>query len=394
MKLSTMKRAVPALLAVAGLALASVGCTAPAPDIYVPGTGSNTPGTVIKKSTTSLAGSADITAVALQYRSRSATNQANVVTGSVYVPKAPWTGGGSRPIVSVAQGTQGLGDACAPSKSLAQGTNYELPFIQALIARGWAVAVTDYEGLGTPSTHTYIAADAEAHAQLDVVRAALKVPELGLAANAPIALSGYSQGGQSTARAAEIEGTYAPELNVVGAAAGGVPSNPEQLGTTLNGGPFFAFLALAAVGLDAAYPELDLETYLSPAGQTLLENNSQACVGDGLINLGFQTIENLTTTNPLTTPAWQARLDQNHLGKPGDGPEIPVMMYHQILDEIIPYNQGTELRDAWCAQGTQVQWFDMFTGEHALGIFQGQDGTLNFLNQRFTGAPVTPTCNA
>lgn len=392
MKSSLLQRALPALVAVVGMAVATVGCTSPSPDIYVPGTGSTAPGTVIKKSTTSLAGSADITAVAVQYRSRSATNQANVVTGSIYVPKATWTGTGPRPIVSVAQGTQGLGDACAPSKSLASGTNYELPFVQAMTARGWAVAVTDYEGLGTPGTHTYIAADAEAHAQLDIVRAAFTLPELGLSASAPVGLSGYSQGGQSTARSAEIEATYAPELNVVGAAAGGVPSNPEQLGTTLDGGPFFAFLALAAVGLDAAYPELDLESYLNETGRTLLEDNQQACVADGLINLGFQSIDNLTTTNPLTTPAWQARLDENHLGQ--DAPQIPVMMYHQLLDEIIPYNQGAELRDAWCAQGTKVQWFDLFTGEHALGVFQGQDGTLQFLNARFTGAAVTPTCNA
>lgn len=392
MRSSLLKRALPALVAVAGLAFASVGCTSPSPDIYVPGTGGTAPGTVLKKSPTSLAGSADYTAVALQYRSRNALNQPNVVTGSVYVPKAAWTGTGPRPIVSLAQGTQGLGDGCAPSKSLASGVNYELPFIQALLARGWAVAVTDYEGLGTPSQHTYIVADAEAHAQLDVVRAALKLPELGLSTNAPVGLTGYSQGGQSAARSAEIEGTYAPELNVVGAVAGGVPSNPEQLGTTLNGGPFFAFLALAAVGLDAAYPELDLETYLNDTGRTLLEDNQQACVADGLINLGFQSIENLTTTNPLTTPAWQARLDENQLGQ--DAPQIPVMMYHQLLDEIIPYNQGAELRDAWCAAGTKVQWFDLFTGEHALGILQGQDGTLTFLNARFTGAPVTPTCNA
>ena len=389
---SRLARAVPALLVVLGLA-AATACTAPPADFYTPAPGiAGTPGTVLKTAPTSLSGVSDIKAVAIQYRSRSATNTAIAVTGSVYVPNAAWTGTGPRPIVSVAQGTQGLGDQCAPSKSLVSGVNYELPYIQALLARGWAVAVTDYEGLGLPGTHTYIAADAEAHAQIDIVRAATKVSSLGLAADAPVGFTGYSQGGQSAARVAEIESTYAPELNVVGVAAGGVPSDPEQLGTTLNGGPFFAFLAMAAVGLDAAYPELDLEAYLNDTGRQLLETNQNACLADGLLALGFQSIENLTTSNPLTTPAWQARLDQNRLGSVG--PQVPVFQYHAVLDEIIPYPQGTTLRDAWCARGAEVRWMDLFLSEHALGIFQGQTDALNFLNDRFTGVPFQPTCNA
>ena len=172
---SRLARAVPALLVVLGLAAASA-CTSPPADFYMPAPGvAGTPGTVLKTANTSLSGVGDIKAVAIQYRSRSATNQPIAVTGSVYVPNAPWTGSGARPIVSVAQGTQGLGDSCAPSKSLVTGLNYELPYVQALLARGWAVAVTDYEGLGMPGTHTYIAADAEAHAQIDIVRAATKV---------------------------------------------------------------------------------------------------------------------------------------------------------------------------------------------------------------------------
>ena len=229
-------RVCTALLVVFGLAAATAGCGTPPADFYTPAPGvAGTPGTVLKTADTSLSGVSDVKAVAIQYRSRSATNQAIAVTGSVYVPNAAWTGPGPRPIVSVAQGTQGLSDNCAPSKSLVNGLNYELPFVQALLAKGWAVAVTDYEGLGTPGKHTYIVADAEAHAQLDLVRAATKVSSLGLSPSAPVGLTGYSQGGQAAARSAEIESTYAPELNVVGAVAGGVPSDPEQLATTLDG---------------------------------------------------------------------------------------------------------------------------------------------------------------
>jgi Secretory lipase len=388
---SRLRRAIPALLVVLGLAAASA-CTQPPADFYTPAPGvSGTPGTVLKTAPTSLSGVSNVTALAIQYRTRSATNAPIAVTGSVYVPTAAWAGPGPRPIVSVAQGTQGLGDQCAPSKSLVSGINYGLPYVQALLAEGWAVAITDYEGLGMPGTHTYIVADVAARAQIDIVRAAQKVTSLGLAANAPIGFTGYSQGGQAAARAAEIESTYAPELNVAGVVAGGVPSDPEQLGTTLNGGIWFAFLAMAAVGLDAAYPELNLESYLNDTGRQLLEANQNACLADGLLALGFQSIENLTTSNPLTTPAWQARLDQNRLGSVA--PQVPVFQYHSVIDEIIPYTQGSTLRDAWCAKGAEVRFMDLFLGEHALGIFQGQTDTINFLNDRFTGVPFQPTCN-
>ena len=71
-----------------------------------------------------------------------------------------------------------------------------------------------------------------------------------------------------------------------------------------------------------------------------------------------------------------------------------MFQYHSVIDEIIPYAQGTTLRDAWCAKGAEVRWMDLFLGEHALGIFQGQTDTINFLNDRFTGVPFQPTCNA
>ncbi len=70
-----------------------------------------------------------------------------------------WTGGGPRPLVSYAEGTQGQGDACAPSRTL-QSTltvesgqtalGYEVPNIYSLLDKGVAVVVTDYIGLGTP----------------------------------------------------------------------------------------------------------------------------------------------------------------------------------------------------------------------------------------------------
>ncbi|UUU44488.1 lipase family protein [Streptomyces sp. NBC_00162] len=56
----------------------------------------------------------------------------------------------------------------------------EANLIQQLTLRGWAVVVTDYEGLGTPGVHTYTVGPSAGHAMLDAARAATRLPETGL----------------------------------------------------------------------------------------------------------------------------------------------------------------------------------------------------------------------
>jgi hypothetical protein len=379
-------------LGLVALVVTAVGCgTPPPPDFYQPPASlTGRPGDVIATFATNFGLNGDVTSTAIKYRSTSATGQRNYVIGTLLVPKAPWTGGGPRPIVSFAPGTQGVGDTCAASLTVPNSTFYQQATLQALLGRGWAVAVSDYEKLGTPGDHTYVVKDAEGHALLDIVRAAQRLPGSGVAANAPVAFWGYSQGGQAAAAAAELESSYAPELNVVGTAAGGVPSDLGALAEYLDGpgNLFFSFLALAALGLNSAYPELNLESYLNDTGRQLLEQGRNACLIDGLPLAAGRHISELTTRNPLVEPQWQARIAEQRLGDVA--PAAPVLLYHGTLDEIIPFAQGTRLRDAWCAGGTRVEWQEHAV-DHILGVLIDASA---WLDARFKGQPLTPTCNA
>jgi hypothetical protein len=389
-----MKRALAAFVGVAALGMAAVACEPPADFYNAPASLPAHNGDVIATAATNFGLNGNINSTAIKYRSTTATGQATFMTGTLLVPKAAWTGGGARPIVGFAPGTQGLGDGCAPSKSIANNLYYESGNVQGLLDKGWAVAVADYEGLGTPGDHTYVIKDAEAHALLDLVRAAMRVPSSGVASNAPVGFWGYSQGGQSAAAVAELESTYAPELNVVGVAAGGIPADLAVVAQHLNtdGNFWFTFLAMAAVGLDTAYPELNLDSYLNQAGRDLMAQGRNACLTDGLLLGSGKHIEDLTTTNPLTTPAWQARINQQKLGSVG--PKVPIYAYHGTSDEIIPYSQATALRDAWCAKGTKVQWKDYAFNDHLLGEFSATGEVATWLAARFANQPLTPTCNA
>ncbi|HCB40251.1 MAG TPA: Triacylglycerol lipase, partial [Gammaproteobacteria bacterium] len=105
------------------------------------------------------------------YWSVDSNGRPNVVTGSVILPTARWSGTGSRPVLSYAVGTHGLGQRCAPSLQLAAGTDYEQANIAAAINRGYAVLITDNAGYTNGDTPTYLAGESQAHAAVDIVTA-------------------------------------------------------------------------------------------------------------------------------------------------------------------------------------------------------------------------------
>ena len=337
---------------------------------------------------------ANVTSTQVLYRSVDALGAPMAVTGTVLVPTTPWTGPGSRPLVSYAVGTRGVGDDCAPSYTLSQGADYEGLFIKSVIDQGWAVAISDYQGLGTPGLHTYMVGPAQGHAVLDMARAAQRLPGSGLSSNTPVGLMGYSQGGGAAGWAAELAGSYAPDLKVKGSILGGVPGDLTATAEFLDGSLAVAFALMAAIGLDAAYPELDLENYLNPRGQALIASSQELCLVsvDGLstlINVAFTHISDYTTTNPLSTPAWKARLEGTKLGKAK--PNAPVFQYHGAIDEIVPFDQAAALRRTWCNKGATVTW-TVLPAEHALGLVQGPPLGIPWLAARFAGIPALGNC--
>ncbi|MEU4997406.1 lipase family protein [Streptomyces sp. NPDC021622] len=324
----------------------------------------------------------------VNYRSTTAKGEPNTVSGTVIVPQDGRQG--PRPLITYAVGTIGMGDHCAPSAGFPRGTTMEANLIQQLTLRGWAVAVTDYEGLGTPGDHTYTVGRAEGQAMLDAARAAIRLPEAGLSSDTPVGIMGYSQGGQAAGWAAELHGSYAPDLKVKGTAAGGIPGNLRKAADFNDGSYGSGLIFMAAIGQNAAFPELNLESYLNPAGKKLIGALRNSCVADGAVLGAFKKITDMTTRNPLDQPDWQQRLRESSVGT--RAPDAPVYQYHVITDELIPYDVGKQVRTDWCAKGANVEWHTVPLGEHVSGVITQSPLAANWLADRFAGKPARGNC--
>jgi hypothetical protein len=323
------------------------------------------------------------------YRSSDVNGQPAAISGTVFVPTAPSSG--TRPLMAYSPGTQGWGDQCAPSREIAANDFDEQFAVNNLLARGWAVVVTDYPGLGTPGGEAYNVGIPEGYGVLDSLRAATRLPGGGLSASAPMGIEGYSQGGSAADWAAQLQPSYAPGLDLVGVAAGGTPANLQAVANNINGSIWFAFLAGTAEGFNTVYPSLDLTGELTPAGQAAMNSLEGMCQAQGLLTFAGKKIEDYTVggVNPISQPQWTAVLNANNLGTMK--PAVPLYEYHGLLDEIIPYRVEQTLHRQYCAQGVNTKLVG-YLGDHILTQVIAQTDVVNWLAARVAGTPAASNC--
>ena len=214
----------------------------------------------------------------ITYRSKSLSGRDIVVSGALLTPKgaAPKHGW---PIVSWAHGSSGIIDQCAPSTALNEDGKVDLfgyaGFVTQLLDAGYAVAATDYEGLGTRGDHPYIVADSEGRGVIDAVRAAIQAePTLSKSYFSV----GHSQGGQAAIAAGEMAHTYGKGLDFRGTIGLAPVTNVGQAYSYGSPGPVDrGFYLLALHGLRTEHPDLRFDQYLGKQALDLLPRVSQVC---------------------------------------------------------------------------------------------------------------------
>ena len=353
------------------------------------------------------------TGTRIMYRSIDSRNNPMAVTGTYFEPFNPWTGAGPRPLIVYGPGTQGMGDQCAPSRQFNQGIhwspfldltfNYEELYVSTLVARGFAVVMTDYQGLGTPGLHTYVNRVAEADAMLDAGRAAMRLPGTSLDPQGPVALLGYSQGGGASAAAAELAPVYAPELHVVGAVAGAPPADLKEQMPFTDGSVLVGVIGYALNSVMATYPEYAdrIRATLTPMGEKLVEDTKEQCIAETTMRFRFKHLQDffiVDVSDVLGDPVLLAVFDSQRLGT--YKPDAPVFILSNRYDPLVPWAPAAQMGRDWCARGADVQFwtneepplFNKLVVNHALPFLVDGERLMQWIADRFNGLPTTPNC--
>ncbi len=331
----------------------------------------------------------------IMYTSRDARGRRTAVTGTLLSPTVPWTGPGARPLVSFAVGTQGMADRCAPSRQLAAGSEYEGGFISGYLARGYTVVVTDYEGLGTPGVHAYVNTRALGNNVLDAARAATRVGSDAVPRSAPVYLAGYSEGGNAVGGALQRHATYAPDVNLEGGYAGAVPADLARVAPPLDGSLYAAFLLYSVAALDADYPRLAISDLLNREGRRAVRQAARTCTSDGLAPFAFTRSADLTRSGRsivsfLSRPDIARVLRSLRIGTVA--PDVPVLVTHTRLDDVVDFDQGRDAARRWCDEGATVAFRPGLAPTHVGGAVESYPKAFGWIEARVQGLPAPSTC--
>ncbi|OEV26720.1 triacylglycerol lipase [Streptomyces nanshensis] len=355
-------------------------------------------------------------ATRLMYKSTDANGDPVAVTGAYIEPSAAWKGEGPRPLVAVAPGTMGQGDQCAASLALEHpirfngrsvSVGYEDVAVYRLLARGAAVVLTDYAGLGaTDRLHTYVNRRDEAHALLDSARAARKLDGASVTAASRVGLYGYSQGGGATAAAAELQPSYAPDVKLAGTYSGAPPADLTEVMKGIDGSALAGALGWSINGFVQSDPALEeiADENINAEGKAALKDLSAMCVGDSIFRYGFKQSEDWTTSGKSITdivaeePKLQATLDAQRIGS--RKPAGPVRLATGTQDDIVPHEQARRLAVDWCEKGADVAYRplelpnlgDGLLTNHLTPLIVDQGDAISWLTDRLSGRPATSDC--
>ena len=320
------------------------------------------------------------------YHSRAVDGSDVAVSGVVVAPTDAAPPGG-RPVISWAHGTHGIADKCAPSRTADMVSR--LPSIGKLVAQGYVVVATDYEGLGTPGTHPYLVGESEAHGVLDIARAAQQLP---VDASNKTFVWGQSQGGQAALFAGEVAPTYAPDLDLLGVVSGAPVTDAAAMfpaAATIPGTLGFAVMGM--IGMEAAYPDAKVSDVLTPAALEQTKIVDKKCYEDVLAAFK-QPVDAVIATNPSEVPPFPAIFAAD---SPGNRPvTAPMLVYQGLSDDVVFKVFTDQYVKKACGLGNTVEYKTFSGKDHYEENSAAEKDVLEWMQARLGGLPAPSNCDA
>jgi acetyl esterase/lipase len=324
------------------------------------------------------------------YRSTSPEGKPIAVSGVIIIPPgaAPDSGW---PIVAWAHPTTGIVPRCAPS--LANFIFQQIAGSRPLTEQGYAIAATDYPGLGTPGPHPYLVGVSEARAVIDSVRAARTFP--GVSGNR-YAVWGHSQGGQATLFTGMISESYAPELKLLGVAAAAPATDLATLMTDdLNSTGGRNLTAMTVWSWSRIY-DTPAETVVTPAVMPVVDRLAGECIESPFdIWIRAHTAaplaqEFLIVKNPAEIEPWHSLMVRN---SPGLLPRpLPVFLAQGTADGLVRPQVTMDYMKRLCAAGSAVRMLVLPGVSHGFAAAKSADDAVAWIADRFAGRPAPSDC--
>ncbi|NMO01886.1 triacylglycerol lipase [Gordonia sp. TBRC 11910] len=350
----------------------------------------------------------------LLYRTADQYGKPDVTVTTLMIPEGARY---KRKLLSFQAATDSILRVCGPSYSLTHGLPIDLYsrtgpitltnggaetlLAAAGLTKGWAVAMPDHGG----SRNSFLTPHQPGYAVLDGIRAVQNFMPSQLPKKTPTALWGYSGGAIASSWAVEEQPTYAPELNIKGAAFGA----PERdLGASLKSVNFTPLaglipIALGAIGKDSPAFHARLNQFLTPRGRQIVAETRNHCVGQNVLsNLWFDYRNYLTRpvdvvlNDPIIKKAIAER------GITGRAPTVPTYIYNGISEEVAPIAGTDRLVRSYCRGGAAVTFhreqlppnpIPQISSTHGIVLMTGASAAFDWINTRLTpGAPTPSGC--
>ncbi len=290
---------------------------------------------------------------------------------------------------------------CAPSYVFQQGsetggpggtviTETELDILKTALENKWYITVPDFEG---PKA-AFLANNLAGHAVLDGIRATLALSNTtGLGEGPTISIWGYSSGGFATGFAAELQPTYAPELQIAAAVVGGPVGNILNVLYIVNKSVFAGLIPAGILGLGNEYPEAAalIDEQLLPEKREKAESVRSLCLGavitDFLLEDVFTYVKDRNIFNSTLVSEITAA---NDLGQ--HTPRIPMLVYKAIDDEVSPVADSDKLIQSYCDSGATVDYRRVPSSSHIDLLTTGAPMAMDWLKDRFDGVTIPQGC--
>lgn len=285
--------------------------------------------------------------------------------------------------------------------------------VQALVM-GYYVSVADFEGTQAafckqraytkkePQLIIQTASGLQAaYATLDSIRAVKQSGNItGINMNPITTLHGYSSGAQAVGWTTEMHPTYAPELEIAGAAFGGLVPNISALfeETTYEKGERAFLSPPTMLGLSHDYNNLSnwLTENLIPQKAAVYRMGDKRCV-DGnknYTNTDMGQYYKKGYADSINNPIVKSVAFATGVQGLRSTPKIPWYIYHSAADDVSPQNLTDKLYDIHCKNGANILYEkNPLPLNHRSECVAGIAGAYRWMADRHEGRPLVPGCS-